>query len=192
VSETTRFGAIEAFSDGQRTLVRWTMAVERSSIGFNVLRTDASGTKVVSPEMVPGSAFVNGDEPAFAKENSFVDNQGSVGAIYSIENISLDGRSIFSEGVPAMPTAAVDSITRGDSEQKIDPKERQDPAEDSILSLPKDVDNYVQENAAIADPGTHQWVIAQPGVVIGVNKNGLHRVTRSELEAGGFNVNTDH
>src|SRR5690606_20582416 len=60
------------------------------------------------------------------------------------------------------------------------------------LSLPKDLGNYVEENAAIADPGTHQWVIAQPGVVIGVNKNGLHRVTRTELEAGGFNVNTDH
>src|SRR5690606_32175510 len=127
--ETTRFGSIEAFSDGERTLVRWTMAVERSSVGFNVLRTDASGTKVVSPEMVPGAAFINGDEPAFAKKYSFVDNEGSVGAVYSIETISLDGRSLFSEGVPAMPTAAVDSIARGDSEQKTDPKKRPEPAE---------------------------------------------------------------
>ena len=94
VPETTRFGSVEAYSDGDRTLVKWTMAVERSSIGFNVLRTDAAGTKIVSPEMVPGSAFINGDEPVFAQEYSFIDSEGSVGAVYSLENISRDGRSL--------------------------------------------------------------------------------------------------
>ena len=36
-----------------------------------------------------------------------------------------------------------------------------------------------------------QWVVTQPGVKIGVRSEGLYRVTREELEANGFDVESD-
>ena len=191
-AETTRFGEVTAHTDGRRTVIEWTMSVERSSIGFNVHRTDASGTKIISPEMIPGSAFLFSDEPAFEQDYAFVDHAGSHGASYTIENVAMDGSRIFSNTTVAIEVDSIVDGARGDNERKTDPTQKPLPLLDEMLSLPKDVQTVVEENAAVPDPDTHQWVMAQPGVLIGVNKNGLHRISRAELEAGGFNVNTDH
>jgi hypothetical protein len=89
----------------------------------------------------------------------------------------------------------VDSIrdTPGsDSERKTDNKRRPEPIVDNAPLLPKDLQEEIGANAATPSPSTHQWVISQPGVLIGVDKSGLHRISRADLEAGGFNVNTDH
>jgi hypothetical protein len=99
IREITRFGDVTARSDGRLTLIEWTMEAERSSVGFNVYRTDASGTKIISPEMIPGSAFLFADEPVFKQEYSFVDHESSHGASYTIENVAIDGARIFSATV---------------------------------------------------------------------------------------------
>ncbi|HSI88805.1 MAG TPA: hypothetical protein VK918_07095, partial [Pyrinomonadaceae bacterium] len=191
IRETTQFGDVTAHTDGRLTIIEWTMQTERSSVGFNVYRTDASGTKIISPEMIPGSAFLFADEPVFQQDYSFFDREGAVGASYTIENVALDGTRIFSNTAAVIEVDSITEAARGDSERKIDPTQKPLPLMDEILSLPKDLQSEVEENVTAPDPATHQWVIAQPGVVIGVDKSGLHRISRAQLEAGGFNVNTD-
>ena len=67
--------------------------------------------------------------------------------------------------------------------------------ENSLLSssesdLPADLKAEVEQNTSQADPVTQRIIAAQPGVKIGVKKEGFYKVTRAELQNGGFDVNT--
>ncbi|HEX8736699.1 MAG TPA: C25 family cysteine peptidase, partial [Pyrinomonadaceae bacterium] len=59
------------------------------------------------------------------------------------------------------------------------------------LNLPGELQTEAQtSNAVSADAqATQKWVAAQPGAKIAVKQDGLYRVTRAELQNGGFDVN---
>jgi hypothetical protein len=191
-SETTTFGGITAYSDGHGAVINWETLIERSSLGFNVYRLDRSGTHLVSDEVIGGSALLNGAEPVFGEKYSIFDPAGDADVAYVVENISVSGERLMSDTVAAERVDNLTPYLTGPGEIiGIDRLSVKQFILDAPLSLPKEVGTIVEENALVPDPETHKWVIMQPGVRIGVKADGLFRVTRAELQAGGFNVDTD-
>ena len=188
---TTAFGKINAISDGTTgVIVKWTMASERGSFAFDVFRLDADGKHFVGGESIGGSGLTSGNEPVFGQEYSVYDPDGHPGATYAIENTSADGVVRRSEtvGVTFEEDISFEAseLIRQIESRRISGSLRQDD-----LILDKELSSRVESGRLIDDPVTHKWVITQPGVKIGVNKEGMYRVTRAELQAGGFNVDAD-
>jgi hypothetical protein len=191
-ARTTEFGRIAASSDGQGVFIQWEMNLETNNAGFVVYRFDSAGRHQVTPSLINGSAPIFGDQPIGGESYSFFDPEGRPGDIYQIESLGLDGHlrvssTVAAEYVPELSGAAghtADDLYR--AAQKPNAK-----LVTNQLSLSKELGQEVRANRPAADAAQHAWVVAQPGVKIGVRREGLYRVTRSQLEAGGFNVNTD-
>ena len=64
--------------------------------------------------------------------------------------------------------------------------------ENTIPTFTKEIATEIEEYRQLADSTVHRTVISQPGVVrIGVKSDGMYRVPRAQLEAAGFDVNSD-
>ncbi|NOT48821.1 MAG: hypothetical protein HOP17_13860, partial [Acidobacteria bacterium] len=189
-----RFGSVKASSDGNGVLVEWQMSVETNNIGFRVYRMDGSGTVEANQDLILGSTATVGARSVSGEKYSFYDQDGSAGSIYYVQNIAMDGNIGFSRSIAAeyvTDLAAVGGETSDElSQQRTESKQR-GILTSNELQLSKALSQEVLDNAATADPGTHAWVVSQPGARIGVRREGFYRVTKPELQAAGFNVNGD-
>ncbi|MGQ0542012.1 MAG: C25 family cysteine peptidase [Blastocatellia bacterium] len=189
---TTRFSTTEAFSDGTRVVVRWSMEAERGNVGFYVYRIDLRGRNLVSDVMTPGSAFKTGDFPLNGEIYTLLDAEGTSESVYTIEAVDRSSKRINSttfstqtvDDLKNLFDPNIDSVIR---RKDIDVGRLQE----NDLVLPKEVLTEIENNSLAPNIDTHRSVISQPGVRIGVRKQGVYRITRDELSAGGFNVNTD-
>lgn len=192
VIETTRFAEAKAYSEGDGVFLQWEMAVESNNIGFFIYRIGDKGRQLVSEtKMVEGSAARVGKQTLYGETYNFFDSEGGLGTPYVIESIMTDGKRIDSETV--MPQYVLDLSSVAGSSPELARRSENNNGNllSSDLTLTKEVINDMDSHEALADPDTHRWVISQPGVRIGVKKEGIYRVTRDQLQAGGFNVNTD-
>lgn len=195
IGETgNRFGSVKAFSDGNGVLVEWQMSVETNNAGFNVYRMDGTETVRASSDIILGSAANRGTNSVNGESYSFYDPEGSVGSVYYLQFLAMDGsvgtsRTAAAEYVTDLSTVGSKSSDEL-SLQRAESKQR-GVLTSNQLALPKSVAQEVMDNASVEDPSTHAWVISQPGVRIGVRRDGFHRVTKAELQATGFNVNGD-
>lgn len=190
----TRFGALRAYSDGAGVLIQWEMAAEKNNIGFTVSRTDGDGTRIVSKSLIPGSAVIGGSARTSGDKYSFFDAQGQAQASYSVTSINANGKAINSEAVlpeyisdfRSVGSAGSDELSRQVADRKSNGA-----IVSNNLDLPKTIVKEIETSQLADDPVKHKLVIAQPGVKIGVRREGFYRVTRAELQTAGFNANGD-
>ncbi len=176
-------------SDGRGNLVRWQMPDEPDTLGFLVYRLGEKsrtqiGGLIAGPAMKPGGA--QSDEIY-----SILDPQGRSDSEYVIEAVSRQGRIIASEGATALDTTSFygDSGTIAalrNKEQNSTPL-----LTDSTLNLTKGLMTERGGTNSLVDINMQRWVAGQPGVRIGVKKEGVYRVTRASLQSNGFDVNSD-
>lgn len=189
-----KFGTIKAFSDGNGVLVEWQMSIETNNAGFLVYRMDGAETVQASPDMILGSAATRGTSAVPGEKYSFFDESGTAGSVYFVKNTAMDGSAGASRTVAAEYVADLAMIGSDTSQELI--LQREESKQRGIVSstqlnMSKALTQEVADNAAVADPTTHAWVVSQPGVRIGVRRDGFYRVTKAELQATGFNVNGD-
>src|SRR5829696_1910701 len=183
-STESSFDKVEAFSDGRKVLVRWAMKQEVNNFGFNVYRIDSNGEQRVTEHPVLGAAtrfhapIVDGQTYEF-----LIESRDRIG-VYTIEAIGMDGRRLRADGI--VP-ARVSRLNLVSSRPLVTPRDGNVEAKD--LSLPRDLFREVESYAVASDPTVHRSVISRPGVKLGVKGEGLFRVTRAQLQAGGFDVN---
>ncbi len=190
VDKTTEFQNARAFTDGSTVWIEWQMASEKNNYGFYVYRIDGSGKSIVGEDVVQGSYFRAGNQRTYGETYSALDRNGSLEAAYIVEAVGLDGTRkqtapivpVFSDDLRGLPGFA--------SEDKADKADNSIITE-NILTYTKALQEEMKNNALVPDLNTHKWVIAQPGVKIGVRSPGMHRVTAAELSAGGFNTASD-
>jgi len=194
VDEPNRFGAIRAFTDGTGALVEWEMDRETDNAGFTVHRIDGAGTAIATSSMVLGSSARFGKKRVTGERYTFFDENGGPGALYYIQYFAMDGKSGFSDSAAVSYVAdlskvsenAPDALRAGVAESK-----KKGIVDQERLELPKPLFREVAENIPNADANAHAWVVAQPGVRIGVRSEGFYRITKSELQAAGFDVSSD-
>lgn len=179
--EFARFERMEAVTNGSGVLVRWQMASENGNLGFYVHRVTGSGMELVASGFVQGAALRERTGTATGAEYDKVDAAGDLSSVYVIEARSSYGTSVWSAPIsvkfdsllPESYTTAVKGNGNIQSERPVPGAELKDIIEDNLLA---------------PDLNTHHWVVGQPGAKIVVRKEGIYRVTRSQLEGAGFPV----
>lgn len=190
--QTVEINRSEAFSDGNGVWLSWNTSFENKNLGFNIYRTTGGEFVPVNQNIIPATHLRLPEQAGSAGQYTFFDPAGRVDATYYIESIGLDGRKrsfspIFPQSVHDLtPIAGVSS----DFLQRANADARPEVI-NSELVIPEDVKaNLETTGDPLADPGKQKWVAGQPGVKIGVRQEGIYRVTRDQLEAAGFNVNS--
>lgn len=191
---SSRFETVRALSDGSGVLVEWKMTAETNNGGFYVYRIDKDGSRVVSPDIILGSSAMYGEKSVNGEKYSFYDAEGDGHGSYYIQSLQMNGKTVVSD------TAATEFVTdlramgftaSAELRRQTDDSDTNGVVHSSRLQLTREISGEIKANRLVADPNVHSWVVAQPGVRIGVRKEGLYRVTKAELQAGGFNVSGD-
>lgn len=191
--ESTRFASIAAYTNGHVVWLTWQMQAEIGNIGFDVYRVGKNGPELLTSEkMVSGAATRAREVPAYGETYDFFDRSGTGNSSYYVESLSLKGDRIVSQQIFAQYASNLEAVT-GLSASDIALRTTVQPAvlENTVLTFTKEIFREIEQNRQVADSATHRMVISQPGVRIGVKREGLHRVSRAQLEAAGFDVSGD-
>jgi hypothetical protein len=191
--DSTHFAKAEAYTDGSGVWVHWLMDTEVDNAGFLLYRIDENGKQLVKDNFTVGADAHYRSGRASGEQYSTFDPLGNAGASYQIEAVSSKkgGKStLFSVSTQAVSDL---STVSGSSSKFLQSKSSPDDfsAVTTTQVLPSDLQAEVSTFQAIPDPNTQKWVAAQPGVKIGVKNAGIYRVTKAQLQAAGFDVNSD-
>ncbi len=187
---TLKFANVVAVTDGSGVFLRWSTENERNVLGFYVYRNSKNGSELVDSGIIPGGYLRSRSSDAYFGDYSYFDPTGDPDAAYTIETLELYGKRtrfglITPVSVPDIrPTAGRSSAELYSSVQSKPAVERID------NRIPADLEKTFSEFVLPPDLPTQRWVAAQPGVKIIVKQKGLYRVTREQLQAAGFDVNT--
>lgn len=189
-SETAIFKTAEAFTTGRGVWVHWQMEVETNNQGFYVYRMDTRAAEPVS-EFILGGGFKSIEPTVYGEHYSFFDPSGNVDSQYIVETFGVTGGktrswTVGTQLVKSYPT--VDGVAMFDKAPAINENAR---PSNTILDLPSDLKSEVITYQVAADPERHKQVIAQPGAKIAAKGSGIIRVTKAQLQAAGFDVNSD-
>lgn len=188
----TKFAKVEAFTEGKGAYIRWKMESEFKNSGFRVFRTDKNGETPIG-QFIMGSSFTFGDQLLTGGEYHAYDPKGSQEASYYVEAVSDDGSSLKSGYLVPEYTDSIENVPGG---AKIKEETFAEKAGDNRVSeelkVSSELQAEIQKGLVAPNPDRHREVISTPGAVrIGSKADGLIRVTKAELQSGGFDVNSD-
>ena len=185
------YAGTRAFSDGRGVWLEWQTSSETKNLGFLVYRLVGKDKELVSPNMISGSFFRATKDQNSGDTYSYFDPNGNSYDTYYIESMNMNGekqfsREIFPQFISDIKTVAGKSaIEMTDNLAKSNSVIQENNPQSS-----KSLKNTNNTNNLAPDPVNQRWVAAQPGVRIGIKKEGFYRVTRAELQANGFDVNS--
>lgn len=185
-----KFDKIQAISDGQGVWLEWEMSLESNNLGFSVYRIGGESKQLVNRKFISGAYLETGESKSSGRKYSFFDAEGDLSSTYYIESLNLNGKNYnssefspkFVDDLTAITGVSADALKSG---AKTSAPTR---VKDENI-LPTDLRAEVETSLAQPDPAKQVWVAAQPGVKIGVKKEGFFRITRAQLQANGFDVN---
>lgn len=187
-SSSVVYGSVEAFSGGGGVLLRWQTETESKNLGFFVYRSNGKSRELISRTMIAGAHLQPGAELNTSGKYNFFDPDGDTSSIYYIESLSLEGLRQSSNPIFPQYVKDLSSVASSESLREATRTANSDIVK-TDLNMPKDMSATVEANTLLPDLNAQRWVAAQPGVKIGVRKEGLFRVTRAELQNAGFDVN---
>ena len=192
VESAVVFGETEGFGDGNGVLIRWKMVTETDNLGFVVVRVGKFENETVEGKFIPGSAAFNKDRTVAGEEYQLFDPDGTLSTEYQITSVERNGTRTTSKTFVPVYVSDLSSIAGRsfDSLYKQRSEATGKIASDSPLPNPE-LQAVIDESTQLADPVTQRWVAAQPGVKLGIRQTGMYRVSRAQLQAAGFNVNSD-
>jgi len=187
LSSDTKMYSVTAVASPQGVLIRWKTSFELDNVGFNIFRERAGLRIQINREIVPGSAFIVGQNVPLRAGYSYswFDSGGTADSVYSIEALALNGTvKSFGNILPTWQDkirnegALVDSNAHSLS--------------GSVPSVQKEYPTAT--GALLSSEGSRedQWVIAsQTALKIAVKKDGWYRVTQQQMVAAGFDPVVD-
>lgn len=187
------FASTAAFTDGNGVWLEWQTGIESEILGFHVYRLTGGEKQLVSPVLIPGNYLPIGEKTVAGRNYNSFDPQGNIATAYLIEGVNAAGlKQASREFYPQL----VADLTEKAGASSRDLQKRSAAASNPILqkddlNLPRELKAEIEKhNLVPADAqSTQKWVAAQTGAKIAVKQEGLYRVTRAELQNGGFNVN---
>lgn len=188
---SVKYAETRALSDGKGVWLEWRTESEIDNVGFYVYRISNGSRELVNPNPVPGSYLKMRNASTAGDNYSLFDVSGDLSSTYYIESLSISGQKRSSTYIVPQYVSDLEKFAGASSAalaERIQSANSQISQNENVL--PKDLKAEVEANSLQADPNKQQWVAAQPGAKIGVKKEGIYKVSRAELEAGGFNVNT--
>lgn len=185
------FDTIQSVSEGQGVVLRWQTSNDAANFGFYVYRVTGQGRELVNAAMIPGAVYRPTLPGHPSEPYELYDTIGDLNTLYSIE-YHLVGGAISS--TPAFGVQLVRSLATATGRSRADYENIEVTRNSNVvldhLSLDKELSDIVEAAQPEADLTLHRWVVSQPGAKIAVQFEGFYRVTRAQLEAAGFNVNS--
>lgn len=179
-----------AFSDGNGVYLRWSTEAESNILGFYVYRVNAKDSVLASSSIIPGGYMHSRLAANYNGAYSFFDPQGNLGNSYYIEALGLDGkRQNLGQVMPVYVNDLKTIAGQTSNELRISAENAGNSVTQTELNYPATYQKQFEENVLPPDLNTHRWVVAQPGVRIGIKSKGFYRVPRTELQNAGFDVN---
>jgi len=184
-----RYRSASAFSDGRGVWLEWQTENETENVGFYVYRAVGRRMEPVSPWLIAGAYMQARENKITAGTYTFFDPLGDADSVYAIGSVNVNSQKHFSDLISVQPVRDLATVAGVSSEQLA--RQASDAAPVSLkneLELPKSLTSEIERTASPADPIRQRWVAAQPGVKIGVKREGFYRVSRADLQAGSFDV----
>jgi hypothetical protein len=191
VPSDVKLKSAAAYSDGNGVFIKWQTEYENKNLGFYLYRVGANGTELVSEGVVAGGRSTSSEEVVYDGIYSYFDENGDSASSYVIESLQMNGnRKVLGQ----VSTKSVNDLSSLAGASSRELKKRRDEtvvakAGESDVILPKDLQEEYEANLVPPDITMQRWVASQPGVKIGVKKEGIYRVSRTELQNAGFDVN---
>ncbi len=189
VESSVKYAGTEAISDGQGVLIEWETGFESENLGFYIYRINGNQKVLVNSSLIPGAYLQMREEQNFGRKYTFFDTEGDLSSTYYIESLNPNGQKHISN---QFSSKLISDLSSPAGELFEASKKGFSTANPNVLknetSLPKALQAEVEENKLQADFDKQRWVAAQPGVKIGVKKEGIYRVTKAELQTAGFDV----
>lgn len=186
---SVRYGNAQAFTDGNGVWIEWETVAESNNLGFYVYRISGDANERLNKGLVNGG-YMRGEADTPGKY-SYFDATGDSTSAYFIQSVDINGRIVSSKILTPQTVADLTAVAGASSQSLKKSALSANPySVQSEQYLPDDLQADVQENAVQADNATQRWVAAQPGVKIGITKEGFYRVLRADLQAAGFDVNS--
>ncbi len=181
----------EAFSDGNGVFLKWQAEYENRNLGFLIYREGKSGRELVSQAMIGGGRTISSEDVVYGGTYSYFDANGDSADSYLIESLQMNGTRKFVGQMSVEPVDNLTSVAGFSSQEMIGRQAESNAAnENNVLNLPFELQERLEKFGPAPDINTQRWVAAQPGVKIGVKQEGIYRVSRTELQNAGFDVNT--
>lgn len=187
----TVFGKVEVYSDGKGAWVRWRMESELKNAGFRVYRLDKSGEMPVS-DFILGSYITNGDRLLLGAEYNYFDPKGTPESAYFVEAVDDKGVPMRTSYKVPESVESIHDVPGGTRviEEAFAPKAG-DNRVSQELNVTSELKAEIESGLLEPDPVRHREVISTPGGVRVTSKaGGLVRVSKTELQNGGFDVNS--
>jgi len=168
------------------------MSFETRNLGFNIYRVTPDGLQAVNTDLIAGFATRSTFPTGYGEKYEFFDLNGTTNSSYIIQSRSTQGARVSTQAFGPKLTSDWEHDTGFPKSYYQGIAQNQNGGlEASRLSLPKDLQRTVNDAVLPPDLNMQRWVAAQPGAKITVQRDGMYRVSRSELQNAGFNVNTN-
>ncbi len=178
---------VRAVTDGRSTVISWTDNASDRAIGFDVYRLSAKGLERISENPVLGTTPGSRTEREPFIERSFRLDGGAGGDAFIVE--ALGQRGDRRQSLPAAAQYSRDLSAFAGAVDETGQKSRL--FERTGLQLPRELFNESVKSTSMPDRVSQIAVAAQGGATIGVKVKGFYRVTKAELQAAQFDVNSD-
>ena len=181
----------DVYTDGSSVELKWSTGNESGNLGFNVYREVNGKRQLLNSAPIAGNALRSGVElKASGGDYSWTDKAFNQNAVYYLEDLDVDGSAslhgaiapqfrqtlgsqpnarMFSDLANVESAAGLKEIVSGDA---------------SKVSVPT-----VKATAALM--ARQQQIAALGGAKITVKHDGWYRVTAQELQAAGFDINSN-
>jgi Peptidase family C25 len=190
IKTAIKFNKTEAFSEGNGVWLEWQMDLESNNLGFQVYKINDKQNQIVNRGLISGAYLETGEVQSVGRKYTFFDADGDLNSVYSIETLNINGQKTTSNRISPKAVKNLSQIT-GITVETL--KSNAKTANPTLLKvenqLPADLQSEVAQGSSTPDGARQLWVAAQPGVKIGVKREGIYRVTRTELQTRGFDVN---
>jgi hypothetical protein len=181
----------EAFTDGNGVFLRWRTESETGNLGFYVTRIDKDEKHRVG-RFISGSAMHYGNETAYGEEYSLFDRDGQADSQYIIESFLTNGAKVSTDPLSAKYTADLSSVAGATSKQlALNQLLTNSVVTSDTPVSSKDLQYEMDINSKSADLAKQSFIAAQPGAKIAIRQTGMYRVTKTQMQAAGFDVNSD-
>ncbi len=180
-----KLDTFEAFTDGNTVSLKWLTGGESGNLGFNVYREADGERELLNAAPIAGSALRwNVELVASGESYGWIDADAKRGAVYYLEDISIDGTTTLHGPISPIFKGFVNKFERQSALLSELSRVGQTSAEKEFVGE-REIENSSLDQA-------QQWQIAaQSGVKIAVDHDGWYRVSAAELQSAGFNTSTN-
>lgn len=182
-----RLESFEAFTDGGAVELKWSTGEESGNLGFNVYRELNGERLLLNHAPIAGNALRSSAAlMASGGEYSWTDKNYSPDAVYSLEDLEVSGAKTLHNSVAPMFKASLENQPNARLLSDLTRVENPSSERESV-----DGQMDADKKALKSSLSNQQRIARLGGAKISVNHDGWYRVSAEQLQAAGFDTNSD-